>query len=274
MGGDGRDWGKVAKKPSGTGPWMLETLKPRERADLVRNPNHWDKTRIPKCDRLVLLPMPDAQHARRCALSGQVDWIEAPPPDAVPRLKQQRHADRHQRLSAYLAVSAQRPRQFAVQGHSRPQGGQSRDRPRRARARCSADLATPAKGMIDERHPVVRQADVRIKIRSEGAKRLLAEAGYGPDKPVKCKIVISPSGSGQMQPLPMNEFIKDNFKEVGIDMEFEVMDWEALRTRRRLGAWAPENKGCHGVNNSLGLLGSRYRVDRGCGFDSCRCLRL
>jgi ABC-type transport system substrate-binding protein len=53
-----------------------------------------------------------------------------------------------------------------------------------------------------------------------------------------------------MQPLPMNEFVKENFRDVGIDMEFEVMDWEALRGRRRAGAWAPENKGRHGVNNS------------------------
>jgi ABC-type transport system substrate-binding protein len=66
-----------------------------------------------------------------------------------------------------------------------------------------------------------------------------------------------------MQPLPMNEFIKENFRDVGIDMEFEVLDWEALRTRRRLGAFAPENKGRHGVNNSfaywdpdIGLIGT------------------
>ena len=44
-----------------------------------------------------------------------------------------------------------------------------------------------------------------------------------------------------MQPLPMNEFIKENMHDVGIDVEFEVLDWEALRNRRRLGAAAAEN---------------------------------
>ncbi len=42
---------------------------------------------MPKLDKLVLLPLPEA-NARVAALrSGQVDWIEAPAPDAVASLK-------------------------------------------------------------------------------------------------------------------------------------------------------------------------------------------
>ena len=55
------------------------------------------------------------------------------------------------------------------------------------------------------------------------AKRLLAEAGYGSGNPLKLKIAISTSGSGQMQPLVMNEFVQQNLKDVGIDADFEVM---------------------------------------------------
>lgn len=53
-----------------------------------------------------------------------------------------------------------------------------------------------------------------------------------------------------MQPIAMNELIKENYRAVGIDLEFEVLDWETLRGRRRAGAFAPENKGRDGVNNS------------------------
>ena len=91
---------------------------------------------------------------------------------------------------------------------------------------------------------------------------------------MKVKIIISPSGSGQMQPLPMNEFIKENMRDVGIDIEFEVMDWEALRTRRRLGATATENKGRHGINNSwaywdpdIGLIGPAAAFTKSSGFN-------
>lgn len=68
-----------------------------------------------------------------------------------------------------------------------------------------------------------------------------------------------------MQPLPMNEAIQQDFRAVGIELEFEVMDWEALRARRRASAEAPENRGLHGINNSwgfwdpdIGLLGPAY----------------
>ena len=53
---------------------------PRERAELVPNKDYWDKARVPKLDKLILIPMPEV-NARVAALrSGQVDWIEAPRP--------------------------------------------------------------------------------------------------------------------------------------------------------------------------------------------------
>ena len=44
----GKDWNKFASQPSGTGPWMLEKLVPRERAEMVRNPNYWDPEAHPE----------------------------------------------------------------------------------------------------------------------------------------------------------------------------------------------------------------------------------
>jgi ABC-type transport system substrate-binding protein len=54
---------------------------------MVPNTEYWDKARIPKQDRLVLIPMPEALTRTAALLSGQVNWIEAPSPDAIPRLK-------------------------------------------------------------------------------------------------------------------------------------------------------------------------------------------
>jgi ABC-type transport system substrate-binding protein len=83
---------------------------------------------------------------------------------------------------------------------------------------------------------------------------LLTEAGYGPDHPLKIKFLISTAGSGQMQPLPMNEFIQENLRDVGVEVTLDAMEWEALRARRRAGADAPENAGAHGLNNSWGYV--------------------
>ena len=42
---------------------------------------------MPKLDKMVLFPMPEATTRLAALRSGQVDWIEVPPPDAVPSLK-------------------------------------------------------------------------------------------------------------------------------------------------------------------------------------------
>ena len=83
----GRDWGKVALQPSGTGPFRLHKLVPRERADLVRNAGYRDKNRLAETDRIVLMPIPDAVTRANALLNGQVDIIETPPPDVLPQLK-------------------------------------------------------------------------------------------------------------------------------------------------------------------------------------------
>lgn len=42
---------------------------------------------MPKLDKMVLLPIPDTATRKAALRSGQVDWIEAPSPDAVPSLQ-------------------------------------------------------------------------------------------------------------------------------------------------------------------------------------------
>src|SRR6201986_5412661 len=78
-------WTAFAKNASGTGPWKMSGFTPRERLELVKNDGYWDKARVPKVDRMVLLPMPEANARTAALLSGQVDWVEAPAPDAQDR---------------------------------------------------------------------------------------------------------------------------------------------------------------------------------------------
>src|SRR6476469_2940163 len=81
-------WAAFAKDASGTGPWKMSSFTPRERLELVKNDKYWNKDRIPKVDKMLLLPMPEANARTAALLSGQVDWIEAPAPDAVAEIKQ------------------------------------------------------------------------------------------------------------------------------------------------------------------------------------------
>ncbi len=79
----------------------------------------------------------------------------------------------------------------------------------------------------------------------------MAEAGYGPDKPVRAKIMISTSGSGQMLPIPMNEFMQQNFKAVGREIDFDVVEWGTMLVAIRNAPTAPQSHGVDGINISL-----------------------
>jgi peptide/nickel transport system substrate-binding protein len=46
---------------------------------------------------------------------------------------------------------------------------------------------------------------------------------------------ISTSGSGQMQPLPMNELVKSQLDAVGFEVTLDTMDWNALLKLTREG---------------------------------------
>ena len=58
---------------------------PRELAELTKNAEYWDKSRLAKVDKLVLVPIPEALQRSNALLAGQVDLIETPAPDTVPR---------------------------------------------------------------------------------------------------------------------------------------------------------------------------------------------
>src|SRR6266704_5166975 len=40
-------WAAFARAASGTGPWKLSSFTPRERLELAKNENYWDKARVP-----------------------------------------------------------------------------------------------------------------------------------------------------------------------------------------------------------------------------------
>ena len=84
----GKDWTKFASEPSGTGPFKLARLVPREHVELVKNAGYWDPKRIPKVDRFILVCAPEDSSRSAALISGAVDMIDAPQPDVLDRLKQ------------------------------------------------------------------------------------------------------------------------------------------------------------------------------------------
>src|SRR4029453_1739971 len=231
----GKDWDKFASQPSGTGPFKLTKLVPRELAELTKNPDYWNPKRIPKADKLVLIPMPEALTRTNALLAGQVDLIETPAPDAVPQLKS----------AGMKIVDNVTPHVWNYHLSVLP-GSPWTDIPLRKGLNLAIDregvvglmngLAKPAKGQVDPSSPWFGKPTFELKYDVAAAKKLVQEAGYSKEKPLKTTFVIAQGGTGQMLSLPMNEFLQQSFKEIGIEIDFKVVELETLYTHWRKGA--------------------------------------
>ena len=170
--GDRRgSWQAQAKAPAGTGPFKLAAWTPRERAELVKNADYWDKPRIPKLDKIVLLPMPEANTRVAALRSGQVDWIEVPPPDAVASLKSAGFNIVDQHLPALLAVDAQHgARGLAVPRPPRAPGAQLLRRPR-GDGEDADGLGGAVGRLLPEIAPALRQPDAGLHLRPGRRRR-------------------------------------------------------------------------------------------------------
>ncbi len=238
----GKDWAKFAFQPSGTGPFKLDKLVPRERAELVKNAGYWDPKRMAKTDRIILLPIPEALTRANALLSGQVDLIETPPPDVLDQLKK----------GGFKVVTNVTPHVWPYHFSTQPGSPWTDIRVRKAAnlainrdevVKLLNGLATPAKGQLDSSSPWFGKPTFAIKYDLVQAKALMAQAGYSKDKPLKAKVIIAQGGTGQMLSLPMNEYIQQSLAEIGISLEFEVVELENLYLHWRSGVKSDMNSG-------------------------------
>jgi ABC-type transport system substrate-binding protein len=114
-------------------------------------------------------------------------------------------------------------------------------------------MAVAAQGHVLPDSPWFGTPKFKVRYDPDAAKRLLAEAGYSSAKPLSLTVAISPSGSGQMHPLTMNELIQQQLKLIGVELKFKVMDWESLRVQRTKPVTDPTSREIHAVNTSLGV---------------------
>jgi peptide/nickel transport system substrate-binding protein len=222
----GHDWGRVATLPAaGTGPFRLNKVLPREFAELARFDGCWDPAHKAKVDVIRLLPIPEGNSRLAALRSGQVDWIEVPPPDGIPSLK----------AAGFTIVTNSYPHVWPWQFNIGATNSPFKD----VKVRQALNYCVDRAGLVTLLNGTAEPAVGWLKPKDAGfgnpvnhygfdpakGKALLAEAGYTAQKPLSFKVMISASGSGQMMPLPMNEYLQDNLKQAcGVNVEFNVVD--------------------------------------------------
>jgi len=254
-------WTAFAADPSGTGPFKASKFMPRERLEMVKNPDYWDAARRPRIDRVVLLPLPEANSRTAALLSGQVDWIEAPAPDALATLKQ-RGFKVYSNLQPHLW-----PWQFSLLPDSPFKDIKVRQAAnlclnRAALKELLGGLMVEATGIAEPGDPWRGNPSFHIKYDVPAGQKLMQQAGYSAAKPAKVKVQTSASGSGQMQPLPMNEFIQQSLKDCFFDVEFDVVEWNTLFSGWRLGAKDPGAHGAQATNVSAATMDPFFAMVR------------
>jgi peptide/nickel transport system substrate-binding protein len=259
----GHDWGKVSTLPAaGTGPFKIESVVSRQSVTLARNDEYWDKSRIAKVAHVLLLPIPEANTRMAALRNGQVDWIEVPPPDGIASLKQ----------AGFVVTTGPYPHDWPWL-MSTAEGSPLKDvRVRQALNYCIDrnglvsllnGTAEPSVGFFKPADPGFGNPQNHYTFDPAKGKALLAEAGYTAQHPLSFKVMISPSGSGQMVPLPMNEFLQENLASAcNVKVEYNVVEWQVLLTASRLPPDSPTLQGSVALNVSspssdLGII-ARY----------------
>ena len=205
--------------------------------------------------------MPEALTRTNALLAGQVDLIETPAPDAVPQLKS----------AGMKIVDNVTPHVWNYHLSVLPGSPWTDIRLRKA-LNLAIDreavvglmngLAKPAKGQVDPSSPWFGKPAFELKYDVAAAKKLVQEAGYSKEKPLKTTFVIAQGGTGQMLSLPMNEFLQQSFKEIGIEIDFKVVELETLYTAWRKGAADEMNAGITSNNIAYVTSDPLYAIVR------------
>lgn len=254
-------WSAFATHAVGTGPFKMNRMVPRQELLLDKNPGYWDPKRVPKVDHVVLIPLPEANARTAALLSGQVDWIEAPAPDAIDQLKSKE----------FKIYANGQPHLWPWQFSFVPGSPWLDKRVRQAANLCldRSELKAylggymqEATGTYEKDSPWYGDPTFKVRFDPAAAQKLMTEAGFGPMHPVKVKVLTSASGSGQMQPLPMNEYIQQSLKNCYFDVDIAVTEWNTLFSGWRLGAKDPAAQGANAINVSAAIMDPYFGMVR------------
>ncbi len=226
----------IAKNPVGAGPYKVATFTPGQELVLEAFDGYWGGA--PATRRIVFKAIPEAATRISALRTGAVDVIDNIPVALVGQLKQD---------PAVEVVSAPSLRPIGCAFNL------SRDTLKDPRVRQALNMAVPVK-TIAERvfFNFAKAPDSPLAFNTTGyqsvaplvydvakAKALLAEAGYGPAKPLTLKLFVSQGlFPGDVS---VAEIVANALQQVGAKVEITKIEgasyWDAIRQDRANMQW-------------------------------------
>jgi peptide/nickel transport system substrate-binding protein len=240
----------IAATPVGTGPFLFESQVPGDTLIIVRNSKYWNAAQAAKADKITFKALPDAATRVAALRAGEVHVIFAPPTQELASLKAAGFVvtARSNPHLWYLQLNANEPywkdvrvRQAFFMSINR--GGMA--------SQLLKDSVLPAVSLNGRSCPSWTDQAGYANYDPEGAKKLLAEAGY--DKGFDTTFQVPTGGSGEIDPVAMAEWIANDAAKVGIRIKLQTMEWISY-----LHAWASGMTAGIGMNQQSWGMSSMY----------------
>ena len=177
----------------------------------------------PNIDRIIARPLAEPTTRLAALRADEVDWIEVPPSDSIDTLEEEGYqlfTKIYPHVWPYQINVLKPPYDNKL---VRQALNYAIDRESLCRDLLNG-ICIPSTGFAYPGHVSFGNPAETYTYDPDKAKALLEEAGV--ELPITFRALISTSGSGQMSPLPMNEFIQRNLKEVGVEMELVTIGLE------------------------------------------------
>jgi peptide/nickel transport system substrate-binding protein len=223
---------EFGNQPIGSGPFKFVSRESGVKLVFERNPDYWGGA--PPLDGFIIRPLPEAV-ARLTALeTGEVDWVNSVHPDSIDRV----------RANPNLTIDlAQLPNTWGyIPNHradptSNVKVRQALNWAVNREALCKdlmRGLAVPSTSPFAPTGTFGYDPDIKgYGYDPAKAKALLAEAGFGDG--LKLHFQIPQGAVGSPFAVEMNQYLQQNFKDVGIDVNIETLEAQIMQTNLSKG---------------------------------------
>lgn len=233
----GRDWTRPENMVT-NGPYRLAERIPQTRIRLVRNPRYFDAAAVP-IDEVHWRPVQDLGAALREFRAGTLDTVLNAPPDQLAWIRENLPDALHVaplQATYYLAVNVRRAPFDDVRVRRALSLAIDRDaianRVLQGTARPARSMVTPGAG--DYPGLVPEDLDAPLARRQARARALLAEAGFGPERPLVVPLLYDT----QEENRKVMVAVAGMWREIGVRADLENVEGRALIGRIMAGDYA------------------------------------